>query len=406
VQHNTSNALGDANQPGRGGGGKVYLVGAGPGDPGLITLRGAECLAQADLILCDPLVNSEILRHANPSADIVLLGRHSGGLSSRVADFDSPEKVRSRMVHAAHGGLNVVLLKGGGPSVLGGAADEIQALEEAGVPFEIVPGVAASLEVSRFAAGPLFGVRVLVTRPGQQADEPRRRLAELGAEVLLHPVIRIGEPPDWTPVDQALDQLDRYDWLVFSSVNGVHYLFDRLFCRGGDLRRLGHVKLAAIGGTTAEKLEEYHLRADLVPDEYRAEGLAESLISAGATLVGKRKARFLLARASRGREVLAERLAAAGAEVDQVVVYSSVDVEEASPEVAEALAAGSIDWITVTSSAIARALHRLFGDHLRRSKLVSISPVTSQTLRQFGYEPAVQANVYTMEGVVEAILGH
>ena len=142
----------------------------------------------------------------------------------------------------------------------------------------------------------------------------------------------------------------------------------------------------------------YHLKADLVPDEYRAESLAAALVP------DARGQRFLLARASRGREVLAEELLAAGGIVEQVVVYSSRDVEQADPEIAAALAAGRIDWITVTSSAIARSLANLFGDELRKSKLASISPITSATLRELGYEPAAEAREYTIEGVVDAIL--
>ena len=162
------------------------------------------------------------------------------------------------------------------------------------------------------------------------------------------------------------------------------------------------MKLAAIGPATAEELRRYHLEADLVPGEYRAEALAEEL----AGRCGSGKPRFLLARASRGREVLAERLTAAGGQVEQVVVYSSTDVERSEEDVAAAMSAGRIDWVTVTSSAIARSLVALFGEQLRNAKLASISPVTSETLRQLGYEPAAEAREYTTEGLVAAILAH
>ena len=172
---------------------------------------------------------------------------------------------------------------------------------------------------------------------------------------------------------------------------------ERLLAGGGDLRRLGGIQLAVIGPGTADELSRYHLKADLQPDEYRAESLAAALVG------GARGKRFLLARASRGREILAEELTAVGGLVEQVVVYTSRDVPSADPGIAAALAAGRIDWITVTSSAIARSLVRLFGDDLRNSKLASISPITSATLRELGHAPAAEAREYTMEGVVAAI---
>jgi len=492
--------------------GTVYLVGAGPGDPGLITVRGIDCLRRADLVLRDYLVNPAILAVVSPSAEIVCLRQH------RVAGALRQEEINSRMIEAARRGKNVVRLKGGDPDVFGRSGDEIEALVAAGIPYETVPGITAGLaasayagiplthsshasavalvtgqerhdktgpgidygalagfpgtlvfymgvtssaqwsealveagkpsdtpvaivrrcswpdqqtirctlgtvaaeiadrritppavilvgnvvpnvaEMSWFESRPLFGTRLLVTRPREQAGELRQRLADLGAWVDVQPAIRIGDPPDWRPVDAALRQLNSYDWLVFSSANGVRFFLDRLLDRHGDLRRLGAVRLAAIGPGTAAALGRYHLRADLVPGRYRAEELARELAEEASS------SRFLLLRASRGREVLAEQLAAAGGRVDQIVVYSSTDVETPDPQIAEALAAGRIDWVTVTSSAIAESLVRLFGDDLRRARLASISPVTSEALRGLGYEPKVEAVVYTMDGLVDALL--
>ena len=492
--------------------GRVYFVGAGPGDPKLITLRGVECLRSADLVLYDCLVNRAILDHVPPSAELVRLGGRPG---QRIVPH---EEVQARMFEAARRGKVVVRLKAGDPDVFGGAAAEIEALRSAGIPFQIVPGITAAAavagyaeipithpdyasavawvvahqkegeappvdyaalarfpgtlvfymgessaeqwsdgllrggkspdtpvavvrrvswsdqqtvrctlgEVSQriadqglgppavivvgdavslagelpwFAARPMFGTRVLITRPREQADSLGDRLTELGAQVDCHPVIQISDPPDWAPVDRALGHLDRYDWLVLSSANGVSYLLDRLLASHGDLRKLAGVRLAAIGPATAEQLARYGLRADLVPDEYRAEALAAALSGEAA---GRR---FLLARASRGRDVLAERLRAAGGTVEQIVVYSSTDVARADPYVAEALSTGRIDWVTVTSSAVARSLARLFGDALGQAKLASISPITSGALRQLGYEPEVEAAQYTMGGLVEAMVG-
>jgi len=179
----------------------------------------------------------------------------------------------------------------------------------------------------------------------------------------------------------------------------VQFLLDRLVETGRDLRDLADVRLAAIGPGTADELAKYHLRVDDQPAEvYRAEALAELLAR------NARGKRFLLARASRGREVLAETLRAAGGRVEQIVVYTSTDVEHADPEVAAAIKANQIDWITVTSSAIARSLAKMFGQDLHKAKIASISPVTSSTLAELGFKPAAEARQYTMQGVVDAIL--
>jgi len=490
----------------------VYLVGAGPGDPGLITLRAVECLGRADVVLYDYLVNPAALKHAPAAADLVCLGHHSTGRAL------PPDEIIARMLDEARRGRTVVRLKGGDPSVFGRGADEIEALRGAGVPFEIVPGITAGLAVAAFCEIPithhddasavaliagqerhsktesrldygvlaefpgtlifymgvrkvaqwsraliehgkppetpvaivrrctwaqqetvrctlgtaaevvgekslrppavfvvgkvadraprrswftarrLFGVRVVVAGSPDTSGKLHSQLAALGADVIIQPAIQITDPPDWAPVDAALDRLDRYDWVVFSSSNGVDYLFRRLFDLGGDLRRLGGVKLAAVGPGTAERLTRYHLQADLVPEQFRAESLAQAL-------VGEAKGRrFLLARTTRGRQVLADELEGAGAHVDQVVVYGSVDVEDPDPEVATALSSGEIGWVAVTSSATARSLVRLYGDALRRARLVSISPLTSAALRDLGYEPAAEASRHTVAGLVDAIL--
>jgi uroporphyrinogen III methyltransferase/synthase len=253
--------------------------------------------------------------------------------------------------------------------------------------------------VSWFEQRPLFGSRVMVTRPSDQAHSLCHALASRGADVLVQPAIEITAPEDWSAVDAALARLDQFDWMVFSSANGVRYTLDRLATTGRDLRALGSIRLAAIGPGTAEHLADYRLRADLIPNEYRAESLASAL---AAHASGRR---FLLIRASRGREVLAEQLQSHGGHVEQVVAYQSQDVTEADCLVKEQLEQGRIDWITVTSSAIARSLARLFGQSLRHSRLVSISPITTGALNELGFSPAAEATDYTMDGVVQAIVG-
>lgn len=497
--------------------GKVYLVGAGPGDPGLITLRGCQCLAQADVVLYDYLVNPVILDHA-PRAEKICLGRHRRDHRSGSADAIVPQaEINQRLVALARAGRTVVRLKGGDPAVFAHAAGEVAALRAASIPLEIVPGITVALsagshteiplthgklasavalitgqeragkdgsalnysafaafpgtlvfymgvttarewtsqlisagkseqtpaviirrcswpdqetvlttlgavadELDRrkmrppvvvivgevaglapaqnwFSSRPLFGVRVLVTRAAQQAAALADPLRELGADVLLQPAIEIDLPQDMGRLDSVLSRLDEFETIVFSSANGVEFFFKRLLSTGLDLRALGKACLAAIGPGTAETLARFRLRADVVPKEFRAEALAESLAK---TASGNR---ILLVRASRGREVLSEQLVAAGATVEQVVAYESRDVTSVDSEVMAALTAGQVDWITVTSSAIARALAGQFGDALRNARLVSISPITTATLRELGFEPAAEAREYTMEGVIAAL---
>ncbi len=498
--------------------GKVYLVGAGPGDPGLITWRGVECLRRADAVLYDYLVNPHILIHARPGAELQCLGRHGGpNAHMEIGDRIMPQAdVNRRLIELARAGRTVVRLKGGDPAVFGRLAEEADALAAAGIPLEIVPGITAALAAGSyagimlthrdeasavalvtgretddkqsagldfaalaafpgtlvfymglttagrwtaelilhgkpadtpaaivrrcswpdqtviqttlgrvneeltaakmrppvivivgsvaaatacdwFASRPLFGQQVLVTRPLDQVETLCSRLTELGAECLVQPAIQICPPADWSPVDSALARLNEFDWLVFSSANGVRFLLERLLGQGGDLRRLAGVRLAVMGPGTGEELSRYHLKADMQPEQYRAEELA-ALLKPDA-----RGRRFLLARASRGREVLPDELIAAGAIVEQIVVYTSTDVPQPDPEIATALSAGRIDWVTVTSSAIARSLAQMFGEDLRKARLASISPITSVTLRTLGHEPSAEATEYTMDGVVRAI---
>ncbi len=260
--------------------------------------------------------------------------------------------------------------------------------------YQAVPAPCSPLRAPR----PLAGRRVLITRPGEQSRELRELLTAAGADVLEQPGIVVSGPPDWSPVDAAIERIASYDWIVFSSSNGVKRLLDRYFGRGGSIEQISGLKFAAIGPGTAAELGQYGLNAEVVPPEYRAESLAESLRPHAQ---GKR---ILLARASRGRDVLPEQLIAAGGIVEQVIVYTSTDIETADPTVAAALSAARIDWVTITSSSIARAIVGLFGEQLLRTRLASISPITSQTLREIGYPPTVEAKDYTMPGLVQAIV--
>lgn len=501
----------------------MYFVGAGPGDPGLLTLRALQCLQKADLVIADRLVPPQILKYAPAHAERILVG-HGISNCPFYVNYPSCQKneVPTKILQAAQTGKVVVRLKGGSSEIFGRLGEELAPLRQAGIPYEIIPGITAGLaaaayaeipltdsdlcsavalatghqrpqkhgppldyqmlaqfpgtlvvymgvstapewskaliqgglspqtpvaivrgcccpdqqtircqlgnlpetlaehnvqppaviivgevvtrmpETSWFQARPLFGQRILLTRAEDQSQDLADQLAELGADVLIQPAIRITDPPDWQPVDEALAKVDQFDWVVFSSANGVRYFLDRLLQTGGDMRRLGRGRLAAIGPGTAAQLAQYHLRADLVPEEFRAEALAEALLQA----LGPRAAdsRVLLVRASRGRPVLAEMLQAAGVSVHQVVAYTSTDLTEPAPAIAQALADGRIHWVTVTSSSIARSLVRMFGPNLRKAKLASISPLTSAVLGELGYPPAVEAKQYTLPGLIEAIL--
>jgi uroporphyrinogen III methyltransferase/synthase len=493
--------------------GKVYFVGAGPGDPGLLTLRGAECLREADVVLYDYLSSPELLVGVKPNTELICLGKHGHG---RIL---SQAEINDRLVSEARNGHTVVRLKGGDPSIFARLSEELAAIEAASISYEIVPGITAAQAASSHAAipltdrhdascvafvtgqegahkegdssldyaalanfpgtlvfymgvttarmwsrqliahgkspqtpvaivrrctwpdqqtiattladvgehlghgklrppaivivgevaaaktaatwftsRPLFGRTILVTRPEHQAELLAKELRQVGATVLLQPAIEIAPPSDWEPVDAAIRVLANFDWLVFSSANGVHYFIRRLLQRGGDLRAVAPVRLAAIGPATAAALAEYYLTADAMPATYRAEALVESLAPSAA---GKH---FLLVRASRGREALAEMLTAVGAQITQIVAYSSRDVVAPHDDVLAALNAGRITWTTVTSSAIARALVALFGESLRNTQLAAISPLTADVLGELGYSPAIVAESYTSDGLFNAIL--
>ena len=244
--------------------------------------------------------------------------------------------------------------------------------------------------------------KVLITRPRGQAEELESLLKAKGMEVLFQPVIEIGVPEDaWSALDTALRKMNDFNWIVFSSSNGVDAFRNRLMAL--DLWPSSSIKFAAIGPGTASALEESGFPVHFIPPIFRAENLAEGLLEDAAN-----GASFLLIRASRGREVLSERLTHSGGNVTQAVAYSSRDVtrESASwnPEILTLLENGSIDWVTITSSAIANSAVRLFGDSLKKTRLASISSLTSGTLKNLGFFPSAEAEEATMSSLVHAIV--
>ena len=492
--------------------GTVHLVGAGPGDPGLLTVRAVECLQGADLVLYDYLANPTLVEYAREGAKLVRLGRHDKGRSL------TPDEITDVMVKAALEGRNVVRLKGGDPSIFARGGDEADACRAQGIPFEIVPGITSGLATAAYAeiplthhedasavalitgherdekkeshldyaalaafpgtlvfymgvkwAGrwsqalmengkapdtpvavvqwcsrarqqtckctletvtsvigeqglkppalfvvgkvvdhaptiswfqerPLFGTSVLVAGSKRTSAKLRRRMSILGAEVITQPAIQVAEPSSWTSVDTTLANLGEYDWLVFTSGNGVDGLVNRVIREKGDVRPLARVKLGALGKGTAERLGHYHLKADLAPDRVDAGPLADTLME------GAESGAVLLARSEEGRSILAEELEERGAAVDQVSVYRTVEVEKPNEDVADALEAGEVSWIAVTSSPTARSLVKLYGESLKKARIVSISPLTSATLKELGYEATVEAVPHTVDGLIDAII--
>jgi uroporphyrinogen III methyltransferase/synthase len=490
----------------------VALVGAGPGHPGLLTVRAVECLSRADLVLYDRLVSPQLLEAVPSTARCVCVESVHG------CHPDYYLQVHQEMIDAARQGLRVVRLKGGDPFVFGRGGEEAEALHAAGIPFEVVPGVTAALGAAAFAgiplthrrhasavafvtghqkpdgdldwaalarfpgtlvlymgmsrlplivgqllehgkdpytpaavvrlattpqqhtvtarlaelpaaveaaglkapavvivgpvvdlrpnlawyeALPLFGKHVLVTRPEGQADSMIGDLVQWGATVHLLPAVEIGPPADWGPVDRAIADLARFGWLVFTSANGVVYFMNRFLRPGRDLRALMSIRLGAIGPATAAALRKMYLEPDLVPQVYTSEGLAGEL---KPRVAGQR---VLLARADRGRDLLRQELAQV-CEVEQVAVYSQRDAPTFSPEVLRRLAEGRMDFVTLTSSNIARAFVQAVGEPVLQRiragavRLVTISPVTSAAVRELGLPVAAEAAEATAAGVVAA----
>lgn len=248
-----------------------------------------------------------------------------------------------------------------------------------------------------FSHRPLFQQRILITRPAHQADSMRTAMERLGAETLQWAAIETHPVTDSVELTSVVRDLEQFDWLVFSSANGVDCWMNYLWASGRDARQMAKMRIACIGQKTEARLHRYYLRADLVPQTFDADHLAEDLAQQAT---GKK---VLLVRASRGREVLAETLQAAGASVKQVVVYQSLDSPPPDTSLVRAMEQGEINWVTVTSSAIARNLVQCFGHHLKKTKLVSISPITTSTLQELGYDVAAQAENYTTDGMIQAI---
>ena len=243
----------------------------------------------------------------------------------------------------------------------------------------------------------LAGRTIVVTRAAQQADSLRKRLEELGAKTISHPVIRILPPEDIHNLDGIISRINEFDWIVFVSTNAVKFFIDRFVAIHGSIEKLKTYKIAAIGESTSQHLKRLGVGVDLIPPVSNSKSLGEVLRT---TAVGKK---LLVARADRRTATLTDMLAEANIEFEEVVAYRSRDVDIVDSNVATLMSEGRIDWVTITSGAIARSAVSVFGHDLRKAKLVSISPGTSAALRELGFEPDTEAEIYNMDGIVDAI---
>jgi uroporphyrinogen III methyltransferase/synthase len=295
-------------------------------------------------------------------------------------------------------------------TVTGTLANIAREVERAGItpPAVTIIGKVVSLRpvMNWFERRPLFGKTIVVTRTRQQASELSERLIALGADVIEAPTIELAPPADWTQIDRELARAVEFDWVVFTSQNGVEFTRRRLLETGRDMRVFGRAKFAAIGDATAKAMEErLCVRADLCPERFVAEALSEEFEARGE-IRGKR---FLLLRADIARPILRERLEKGGAaEVRDVAVYETKPAGSLPPDLLTALEERRVDWVTFTSSSTARNFAALleagFRDKLSNVKIASIGPITTQTLVELGLSPAVVAEQFNIEGLVQAIL--
>jgi len=497
----------------------VYLIGAGPGDPGLISLKGVKCLEKADVVVYDYLSNPRLLVHCRHDAEKIYVGKKGSQHTLEQKD------INQLLVDKAAAGNIVARLKGGDPFVFGRGAEEAFALRDAGIPFEIVPGITAAVAAPAYAgipvthrdltstlalitghedptkdesaidwakiatgigtlafymgvknlphivekliehgrspdtpialirwgtmpgqqtvvgtlenivqkvkeAGlkppaitlvgevvglreglnwfetrPLFGKKIVVTRSRAQASDFVEAIESLGAEAVEMPTIKIADPEDFGPLDAAVDNIGKFDWIVLTSVNAVGRFVDRLFERGGDIRDLKGIKICAIGAATAEEVRKSRVRVDLIPPKYVAESIVEELQKQGA-IEGKR---FLLPRADIARSLLPDEIHRLGGEAVEVDVYRTVLEEDADAGIIQRLVDGEIDLVTFTSSSTVRNFAKILGgERLEKIKknthFASIGPITTQTAEELGIPIHTEAPQHDIPGLTEAIV--
>ncbi|MBW4056575.1 MAG: uroporphyrinogen-III C-methyltransferase [Proteobacteria bacterium] len=497
--------------------GIVYLVGAGPGDPSLITVRGVECLRRAEVVVYDYLANEQLLCHAPGTAERIYAGK-VGGRHNQGQD-----EINNLLVAKAGAGKIVVRLKGGDPFVFGRGGEECEALRDAGIPFEVVPGVTAAIGASAYSGiplthrditasvafvtgqegkdkfesnidwdrlslgggtvvfymgittlrrnmqrliehgraaetpvalvrwattacqqvlvgtladiadraeesgfkppaitivgevvslreklqwydtRPLCGKKILVTRAAEQAGEFSAKLAARGASVLECPTIRLVEPESWQLLDLAIRELPEYDWLILTSANAVRYFFQRLDMLGLDARAVAGCRVCVVGPKTADEMRSYGVKADLIPTDYKAEGVVKEF-----SRLDMQGSRVLFPRADKARDIIPQELKRLGAHVDSPVAYRNIFPDRLPPETLFALEKRSVDCITFTSSSTVQNLAAMLGEELMHDMLkgvavASIGPITSKTCRDLGLKVDIEPQSYTMDALVAAL---
>ena len=493
--------------------GKVHLVGAGPGDLGLVTVRARECIEQADVIVYDALANPEMLAWAREAAEIIFAGKRAGEHAL------TQEEINKLLIERAQSGKQVVRLKGGDPFVFGRGAEEAKAIVDAGLKFEIVPGVTSAIagpayagipvtsreqnshvtfftghedpaktqsaidyaalaklggtqvmlmgmerlesitrdmiahgvrrdlpvalvrwattqrqktlvgtlediakravdlefeapaiavfgevvslrrDLNWFEGRPLSGKRIVVTRTRKQAGVLTSQLRALGADVLELPTIRIAPPNDLREFAELVQDAHTYDWLIFTSPNGVDAFFEIFFKLYDDAREIGGVKIAAIGPATAQRVKDFHLHVDLQPDEFVAEALVREFQKQG----GVENLRILLARAEKARDVLPKELSRLGAIVDEAFAYRTEPDTRDLTGARRRLMEEGADLITFTSSSTVENFLALGLTWPKGMKVASIGPVTSKTAVANGLKVDIEAKRHDISGLVEAI---
>jgi uroporphyrinogen III methyltransferase/synthase len=493
--------------------GKCFLVGAGPGDLGLVTLRAKECIERADVIIYDYLCNPEMLRWAPETAELVFAGKKAA------AHTLTQEQINALLVEKTGQGKNVVRLKGGDPFLFGRGGEEAQALARAKLPFVIVPGVSSAIagpayagipvthrgknshvtfftghedpakdesavdfaalaklggtqvmlmgverigaiaremisngtpkdlpvalirwatterqqtlvgtleniahkvaaegfaapaiavfgeavnlrdELHWFEDRPLSGKRIVVTRTRKQAGALTNQLRALGADVIELPTIRIEPPTDLRAFAELVQDAHAYDWIVFTSPNGVNAFFDLFYRLYDDAREIGGARIAAIGPATAQRLKHFHIHVDLLPDEFVAESLVREFRKEG----GIENLRVLIARAEKARDLLPKELSALGAIVDEGFAYRTVPETRDDSGARRRLLEEGADLITFTSSSTVENFLALELPWPAKMRVASIGPITSKTARDRGLEVAVEARRHDIPGLVEAI---
>ncbi len=500
--------------------GIVYLIGAGPGDPGLLTIKAKECIQNADVVVYDYLASPFLLDYAKKDAQIIYVGKKGGDHTL------TQDKINLLLVEKAKEGLDVARLKGGDPFVFGRGGEEAQELLSHGVAYEVVPGVTSAIaapayagipvthrdhtsfvsfitghenpnkkdssmqwdvyaksdatlvflmgvknlgnivknlvengkasdtpvalvrwgttskqqtvtgtletiveqvkiaklkspsiiiighvvslrdELAWFDKRPLFGKRIVVTRARAQASSLVFQLAKLGAQCIEIPTIEIAPPGDLTPLKESIEKIKEYDWLVFTSVNGVKFFFDTLFDMGKDVRALGHLKFACIGPVTKQRLKDFGIISDILPETYRA----ESVIDAFSNVEIKNK-KVLLPRAKLARTILPEELTKIGAVVDEVTAYETKLCSNSKGELISLLENDEIDAVTFTSSStVTNFMSLLKGKDtkklLNNVVTASIGPITSDTARTLDLDPDIEACEYTIDGLTDSLLAY